>query len=163
MGPGGSLVSRIEIDTMEGVLRLPQAKLRCLQRLLCHHKACQRRQLELLVRVMQHAATVVRPGRTFLRCAIDLLRELRKKHHFITLHRQFRVDVNWWLIFATQWNGVAVLLPSASECFEFASDASGAWGCNQQPKHCTLLGSSHLRRGIIILYFYYIRTDTPSR
>ncbi len=122
----------IEIDTMEGVLRLPQVNLRRLQRLLrrwSRRKACRRRQLESLVGVMQHAATVVRPGRTFLRCAIDLLRGSRKKRHFIRLNCQFRADVNWWLIFATQWNGVAVLLPSASECVEFASDASGAWGC----------------------------------
>ncbi len=79
--------------------------------------------------MMQHAATVIKPGRTFLRHMIDLLRLPRKKHHFLRLNRHFRADLNWWRVFAARWNGAAVLCPSSAPTEEFASNASGSWGC----------------------------------
>ncbi len=59
----------IEIDTGEGVLRLPADKLSRLQDALRRwgrRRACRRKQLERLIGVMQYAATVIKPGRTFL-------------------------------------------------------------------------------------------------
>lgn len=60
----------IEIDTCAGVMRLPQDKL---QRLLnavedwLDRKSCTHIELELLIGILQHACTVVWPGRSFLR------------------------------------------------------------------------------------------------
>ncbi len=66
----------IEIDTVEGVLRLPQDKLRRLQETLrrwSRRRACRRKKLESLIGILQHAATVIKPGRTFLRHMIGPL------------------------------------------------------------------------------------------
>ena len=75
----------IEIDSLNRQLRLPQDKLRDLTHLLnrwvpVHHargqgmhprRTAMKRELLSLIGLLNHAATVVRPGRTFLRSLID--------------------------------------------------------------------------------------------
>ena len=66
----------IEIDTVEMELRLPAEKLQMLQQEIkswAEKKSCTRRELQSLTGQLQHAATVVRPGRTFLKRLYDLL------------------------------------------------------------------------------------------
>ena len=70
-------------------------------------KVCTRRELESLIGSLNHACKVVRPGRSFLRQMLDLL------------HRANRED----------WNGVSVWKDHEQPTVEFASDASGSWGC----------------------------------
>ena len=74
----------IEIDTRAGVLRLPAEKLSRLCSTLRRwtgRKTCRRRQLESLIGQLQHAAQVVRPGRSFLRRMIALLSHSHRPHH----------------------------------------------------------------------------------
>ncbi len=74
----------IEIDTMAGVLRLPQDKLQRLLSMLQEwdgKKSCTRKELQSLVGSLQHACTVVKPGRAFLRRMIDLLRVTHRPYH----------------------------------------------------------------------------------
>ncbi len=122
----------IEVDTVAGILRLPDEKLADLleeiQRWIpC--RACKRCQLESLVGVLQHAAKVVHPGRSFVCRLINLLKGRRHPFHHIRLNRQVRADLYWWKMFAESWNGVAFFPPASTELIEFASDASGTWGC----------------------------------
>ena len=122
----------IEINTEAGILRLPQDKLDRLHaccRQWATRKACKRRELEALIGTLQHACKVIRPGRSFLRRMIDLLRVPARPHHHVRLNRQFRADLQWWRTFATGWNGVAVLPPEHAPTFSLTSDASGHWGC----------------------------------
>ena len=103
----------IELDTRAGVMRLPADKLSRLKVLLTEwsaRRSCRRRQLESLIGTLQHACRVVRPGRSFLRRAIDLLRTpgATRGHHHIRLNREFRADLQWWETFATHWNGVTM-------------------------------------------------------
>ena len=127
----------IEIDSVAGELRLPPAKLQRVQELLREwgdRKACTRRELESLIGTLNHACKVVRPGRSFLRNMINLLhmqgRASRKPHHHIRLNRPFRADLAWWRTFAQSWNGVAAVTNWTAQAGpEFASDASGTWGC----------------------------------
>ena len=68
----------IEIDTTRGLLRLPAEKLGRLRSLLQEwgdRKVCVRRELESLIGILNHACKVIRPGRSFLRRMIDLLRQ----------------------------------------------------------------------------------------
>eukprot|EP00731_Ephydatia_muelleri_P029971 Em0021g494a len=58
---------------------------------------------------------------------IDLLEQNEKAHHQIRLNWEFRSDLQWWTMFSTSWNGVSYL--TARNTVEFASDASGTWGC----------------------------------
>ena len=86
----------IVIDTIKGELRLPQDKLQRLLQLVSEwekRKSCTRREMESLVGTLQHAATVIRPGRSFLRRAINLLTGTKQQHHHIRLNTQFRADM----------------------------------------------------------------------
>ena len=108
-GPASRLVLLgIVIDTEKGELSLPPEKL---QRLLTAvdvwigKKWCSRRELESLIGTLQHACSVIKPGRSFLRRAIKLLSVAKQPHHHIRLNKEFRSDMMWWKVFAGQWNG----------------------------------------------------------
>ena len=116
------------------MLRLPAEKLSRLKGLLAQwsrRQSCRRQQLESLMGTLQHASRVVKPGRTFLRRMIDLLRTpgATKPHHHIRLNREFRADLQWWQTFAVHWNGVAMFPCVTTPTSAATSDASGAWGC----------------------------------
>ena len=74
----------IELDSVQQVARLPADKLVALKELIQlwrNKRWCTRRQLELLIGHLHHAAKVVWPGRTFLRRTIDLLCCFRTHDH----------------------------------------------------------------------------------
>ena len=126
----------IEVDTVSGQLRLPADKLDRLNSLLKEwgdRKACQWRDLESLIGVLNHACKVVRCGRSFLRRMLDLLHGVPMHPlcpHPIRLNRAFRSDFAWWRLFAAEWNGVSFLPPTIRlPRHQLASDASGSWGC----------------------------------
>lgn len=128
----------IEIDASTGELRLPDPKLHRLQAVLREwgdKKVCQRKELESLVGSLNHAAKVVRVGRSFLRRMIDLLHSgpyvsRASGSAPIRLNACFRADLAWWQEFITDWNGVSFLsTPSFLPSCIMASDASGHWGC----------------------------------
>ena len=87
----------LKVHTIAGSLRLPEKKLRRLVstiRNLGDRKVCTLRELESLIRQLNHECKVVRPGRTFLRRMIDLLTATRtvtadRPHHRIRLNREF--------------------------------------------------------------------------
>ncbi len=120
----------IEIDTTVGVLCLPHDKLQWLVSMLHEwsgKRSCTRKEFQSLIGSLQHACTVVKPGRAYLRRMIDLLRVAHHPYHHIRLNREFRSDLAWCISFAEHWNGVPFIsgsLPSFS-----ASDVSGNWGC----------------------------------
>ena len=55
------------------------------------------------------AAKVVRSGRLFLRCLIDLSISVTKLHHHITLNLEARKDIRWWSDFPPTWNGISII------------------------------------------------------
>ena len=122
----------IIIDTIRQELRLPDDKLRRLQSLLQEwksRKSCTRRELESLIGVLQHACTVIAPGRSFLRQAIALLNVAKQPYHHIRLNAAFRSDMMWWQIFASNWNGRALVFKADGKKAQLTTDASGTWGC----------------------------------
>lgn len=126
----------IEVDSIAGQLRLPECKLARLRTLLDEwgdRKACRRRDLESLIGMLNHAAKVVRSGRSFLRRMLDLLHGTPTNPfapRFIRLNREFRSDLAWWRLFIEEWNGVSFLPPATSlPTQQLVSDASGSWGC----------------------------------
>ena len=90
--------------------------------------SCTKKDLESLIGHLSHAATVVRPGRTFLRLLFTLLTTVNAPHHFIHLNASARADLQWWKCFLQDWNGTS-LLPLPSPSVHVYSDASGSWGC----------------------------------
>lgn len=121
----------IVIDAHHFQLRLPLEKLDRLQEMLgawLDRKSCRRRELESLLGHLSHAATVVRPGRTFLRGLFSLLKASRAPYHFIHLSAQARGDLHWWRHFLQSWNGTA-FFPLPVPSVHIYSDASGTFGC----------------------------------
>ena len=120
-----------EIDSTEGVLRLPQEKVERLQEMLLgwfEKKWCWRRDLESLIGKLQDAAKVIPPGRAFLRRIIDLLQGGWHYNHHIRLNRKFFADLRWWQFLLSYWNGVR-FVPLQRPEVVVVSDASGSWGC----------------------------------
>ena len=131
-GPTTSLTFLgILIDTGRFQLSLPSDKLARLQdllRLWRSKKCCTRKELESLVGHLSHAATVVRPGRMFLRNLFSLLSKVSKPNHFIRLSLDTRADLAWWQCLLTYWNGVSFFPPTTPSAHLY-SDASGSYGC----------------------------------
>lgn len=124
----------ILIDTIKGELRLPREKLIRLRRQVGSwlvRKRCTKKELLSIAGQLQHAATVVRPGQTFLRRLFDLSLTVKKPHHHLNLNQAARSDLAWWHIFLQDWNGVSILaaLGDQTPSVILTSDASGGWGC----------------------------------
>ena len=124
----------IEVDTIKQELRLPNeklARLRDLSRTWRGQKSCKKRDLLSLIGTLQHAASVVRPGRAFVRRMIDLSTSRSHMEAWLRLNQEFCSDLEWWFQLASSWNGVSLLAPHKRECpdLEITSDASGSWGC----------------------------------
>ena len=101
-----------EIDTMSRIIKLPAPKLQrtlALVKEWMGRKVCKRRELESLLGHLQHAATVVRPGRTFVRRLIELLSVAKSKGSWVRLNTSTRSDLAWWVTFMEGWNGVTMM------------------------------------------------------
>ena len=112
-------------------MRLPADKLIRLQQTIRYwasKRSCTKRELLSLIGQLQHAATVVKPGRTFLRRMIDLAACFSRLDHHIRLNAQFRSDLQWWSLFLPDWNRSGFFQPK-TPTVEVVSDASGSWGC----------------------------------
>jgi hypothetical protein len=131
-GPAEAIVFLgFELDTRSMVVRLPQAKLQRTLRLVqewLEKRACRKRELESLLGHLQHAATVVRPGRTFVRRLIELVASFRNKLHWIRLTESTRSDLYWWYSFMDGWNGISMMPGSPPVELPLESDASGLRG-----------------------------------
>ena len=122
----------ILIDTDAFELRLPLEKIQRLQTLLqswSSKKSCTRKELESLLGHQSHAASVVRPGRTFLCHLFSLLHLAGVPHHFFRPNLGARADLAWWKCFFQSWNGSSFFLPLPTPSWHVYSDALGTYGC----------------------------------
>ena len=96
-GPATYLVFLgIEFDTEQLLLRLPLAKLSHLRADISSwqsKKCATKRELLSLIGILQHAAKVVKPGRTFLRRLIDPSSQAKELHHHVLLNLETRSDL----------------------------------------------------------------------
>ena len=85
-----------------------------------------KRHLQSIIGKLSFAASVI-PGRAFLRRLIDLLSSVKRAHHFITLSSGAKLDLDTWVHFLKNYNGITFfrslsVLPS--NYFNMQSDAS---------------------------------------
>ena len=81
--------------------------------------------------VLHIGATVVRPGRAFLRRLIDLTIGIKSQHHFIRVSKEVKKDLNLWLSFLSNFNGKSFFIDDIwqlSNNINLFTDASGALG-----------------------------------
>ena len=103
------------IDTIAWELRLPQDKLHRLQKLIkvwSTKTASTKKELESFLGHLSHAATVVHPGRTFLRELFALLHRVKQPHHYTRLSAGARADIMWWKCLLQHWSGHSFFSPS---------------------------------------------------
>ena len=121
----------ILVDTVQFQLRLPSDKLARLQVMVLQwldRRSSTRRELESLTGHLAHAATVIRPGRIFLRPLFALIATAAKPHRYVHLNLSVRADLHWWLHFLQSWNG-SYFFPPPLPSVHVYSDASGSFGC----------------------------------
>lgn len=134
-GPATSLTFLgIVIDSVSMELRLPHDKMIQLHQNLGQwrgKKSCRKKDLLSLIGSVSHACKVVRPGRAFIRCLINLSKLAKKLHHHICFSREARSDIEWWYQFVEKWNGISILTAQRHDHPDIiiTSDASGRWGC----------------------------------
>ena len=124
----------IVIDTERLELRLPEEKLTWLKWLTQRWrsmKSCTKQDLLSLIGQLQHACKVVCPGQTFLRRMIELSTIAKELYHHIRLNKEFYSDLEWWVQFLPNWNGVSMMssMCSVPHSETVTADASGGWGC----------------------------------
>ena len=106
------------------------------------HK-CTKRQLLSIIGKLTFVSRVVRPGRTFIARMIQLGKRVKHLHHRITLNREFRSDISWWLTYLSTWNGVTMFhddIWNTNDDLHLWTDASdvgfgayfqGDWFCSE--------------------------------
>ena len=102
----------IILDTQCMEIRLPQEKLTWIQVKLetwLKKKNATKREILLLVGLLQHATKVVRPGRTSVARMYMTATKLQKMHFLTRLNKEFRSDLMWWHTFLQSWNGLSML------------------------------------------------------
>ena len=88
----------IKINSVKGELSLPRDKLLHIRATLKSwrgRKRCSYRELLSLIGALHHAATVVKPGRIFLRRMIELSTVAVQLQFIIRLNRSFQADLEW--------------------------------------------------------------------
>ena len=117
----------ILIDSVSMTLSLPQDKLdklKCELQFFSTKSRATKHQIQRLCGIIAHCAKVVRGGRTFSRRIIDLLSGLKEGNPRIRLTEEFRMDVQWWIDFAEQFNGKEnIILPNDGSGPTFATDS----------------------------------------
>ena len=126
----------IELDTVAQTARVPPAKLSLLMEELStfrDRRKCTKRELLSLIGKLAFAAKVIPAGRIFLRRLIDASTTVPLLHHHLRVSAGIRADIDWWLEFATDWNGTAFFLDREwlpSPQFQLHTDASQlGYGC----------------------------------
>ena len=132
-GPATSITFLgIVIDSAAEEIRLPLAKLRKLRATLgrwLQKSTATKRDLQSLIGQLNHAASVVRPGRSFIRRLIEAMKIPRRPWHPVKLNLGCRADIAWWYSYISSWNGVNMFPPKVSGP-TVLSDASGSWGAH---------------------------------
>ncbi len=124
----------ILLDTHRMEARLPADKLTRTQQAITEwlgRKNATKREILSLVGLLQHAAKVVHPGRTFVSRMYSVAARVRELDYYTRLNRGFRSDLHWWHIFLHDWNGASFLQLTGSFTSDayIQTDASGSWGC----------------------------------
>ena len=70
---------------------------------------CLKRELLSLIGKLNFACRIIPAGCIFLHCFIDLSTSARLPHHHVTMNREARRDIAWWLRFLPSWNGRAFI------------------------------------------------------
>lgn len=121
----------IDFDTLKMELRLPSDKLNELKQTLEFFIQTEKvtlRQLQSLIGMLNFACQAVVPGRAFCRRLIDATCNIQKPHYRIRVTNAMREDLQVWVVFLSQYNGVSVMLDSqwtSNDAIQLYTDSAG--------------------------------------
>ena len=125
----------IEIDSRSMCKRLPAVKLTELKECLAgfsQRKRASKKQLQSLAGKLNWAAGVVHGGRVFLRRIIDAICTLSAANHKCVISQEVRLDIEWWKVFMTSFNGSSLMLddrPVVSVSTDACNIGAGGYCC----------------------------------
>ena len=143
----------IEFDTQNLIMRLPNEKLVKLSQKIrdtLDSSKITLKDMQSLLGLLNFACKVVAPGRTFCRRLINSTIGVRKSYFKIRVNKQMKADLEVWLDFLKQYNGVTVITDNvwvSNEKLELFTDSAGGskggygiyfagqWAQGTWPKH----------------------------
>ena len=86
-----------------------------------------RKQLESIVGKLEFGATVVWPAKAFIRRIRDLMYTVSEQHHHVSMTKQAKLDIRWWLMYIDTLNGVPMQYVNKNPDFTISTDTDA---CN---------------------------------
>ena len=124
----------LEIDSEEMVVRIPMPKIKEITQktedLLAHAK-CTLKQMQSLIGSLNFACRAITPGRPFCRRLINATCGLTKQHHHLRITTDMRKDLDLWLQFFRDFNGISVFHDRfwvSNEDMQLFTDSAGGTG-----------------------------------
>ena len=124
----------LEIDSQQFEIRLPQDKLdkcRTALRSIIAKRSATLHEFQQLHGLLNFSCRAITPGRPFLRRLCDAMSGVQHLHHFLRITSGIRADLQLWLSFLDDHNGVTMFRDSSwssPAITLFYSDASGSIG-----------------------------------
>ncbi len=87
-----------------------------------------KRSLLSLIGKLSFATKVIPAGRIFLRRLLDLAHSVPSLETRLQISMDSALDINWWLTFASTWNGTAFFVEPRWSRMELYTDASSEVG-----------------------------------
>ena len=140
----------ILIDSTDLTIKVPDDKRLDIETTLhtwSHRKKCTKRELLSLIGKLSFICKVIRPGRIFLRRLITLSTTVTQLHHHISLNKEAKADIQWWIQNLPHLNRNSIIpdpLTINSDDLKLYTDASNtgfgaiydtAWIQAQWPPH----------------------------
>ena len=119
----------ILLDTVRIEARLsPETLQRIYQEIITwlDKRSATKRQILSLVGLLQHAAKVVCPGRTFVGRMYSVAAKVKDLDFYTRLNKDFLSDLYWWYTFITKWNCTSFISPLSTPQATIQTDV---WGC----------------------------------
>ena len=119
----------ILVDTAAFTLEVPTTRLEDLLAELTTWQAVNsftKRQLQSLLGKLSFVTACVKPGRIFMARLLNSLREYKRPaSHRYPISAAMLLDIQWWLVFLSQFPRVSLIKPSSwdFESFNFSTDA----------------------------------------
>ena len=124
----------ITLDTVSMEARLPEDKLTDCRSILSEFLSREKvtlKELQRLIGILNFACSVIIPGRCFLRRLIDLTTGVRKPYHRVRLNKPVKLDLELWLTFLAEYNGISFFLDQeflSGDYLRLYTDSAGKIG-----------------------------------
>jgi hypothetical protein len=134
----------LELDSQKMEVRMPRDKILdivCRIEHVLEKEKVTLKVMQSLIGVLNFACRVIYPGRPFCRRLINSTCGLTKPYHHLRVTKAIKADLNMWLDFFSNYNGVSVFHDrfwvSNADC-ELYTDAAGAlgFGCYFRGRWC---------------------------